>query len=218
MKIMLLGMPGAGKGTQARFLVEKFGIPQISTGDMQRAAIKAGTPLGKEAKQYMDKGGLVPDRIVIELVKQRVKEPDCANGFIIDGFPRTIAQAEALHQSGMEFDYVIEFNIRDEEVLKRMSGRRVHPASGRTYHVVFNPPKVPDRDDSTGEPLVQRPDDSEQTVLTRIATYHTQTKPLVDYYKNRSRALAAPRYVYIDSSGAVERVRDEMFSALSRSK
>jgi adenylate kinase len=212
---MLLGMPGAGKGTQARFLVEKFGIPQISTGDMLRAAIKAGTPLGKEAKQYMDKGELVPDRIVIELVKQRVKEPDCANGFIIDGFPRTIGQADALKQAGMEFDYVIEFNVSDEEVLKRMSGRRVHPASGRSYHVVFNPPKVPDKDDVTGEPLVQRPDDSEQTVKTRIATYHAQTKPLVEYYKQRAASgPAAPRYIYIDGSGPVERIRGELFSAL----
>jgi adenylate kinase len=213
MKIMLFGMPGAGKGTQAQFLVKKFKIPQISTGDMLRAAAKAGTPLGREAKQYMDKGELVPDRIVIELVKQRVKEADCANGFIIDGFPRTIPQAEALHQAGIEFDYVVEFKVSDEEVLKRLSGRRVHPASGRTYHVVYNPPKVPDRDDMTGEPLVQRPDDAEETVKNRIATYHAQTKPLIDYYMKRACG-GLPRYVSINASGPVESVRDELFSAV----
>ena len=215
---MLLGMPGAGKGTQARFLVEKFGIPQISTGDMLRAAVKAGTTLGKEARQYMDRGELVPDRVVIELVKERVKEPDCAGGFIIDGFPRTIAQAEALHGAGIEFDHVIEFQVSDEEVVKRLSGRRVHPASGRTYHVVYNAPKAAGKDDLTGEPLVQRPDDSEDTVKTRIATYHAQTKPLIDYYTKRaaSGAPQAPHYVRIDGSGPVERIRDELFSALQK--
>ena len=156
MKVMLLGMPGAGKGTQARFLVEKFGIPQISTGDMLRAAVKSGTPLGMEAKEYMDKGQLVPDRVVTELVKQRVKEPDCANGFIVDGFPRTIAQAEALREAGMDFDYVVEFDVSDDEVLKRLSGRRVHPSSGRTYHVLQSAQSA-GKDDVTGEPLVQRP-------------------------------------------------------------
>lgn len=215
MKIMLLGMPGAGKGTQAQFLIQKYGIPQISTGDMLRAAIKAGTPLGREAKQFMDKGELVPDRVVIELVKERVKAPDCATGFIIDGFPRTIGQAEALHQAGIEFDHVIEFRVNDDEVLKRLSGRRVHPASGRTYHVAFNPPRVPDRDDVTGEPLVQRPDDAEATVRHRIATYHTQTEPLVDYYKKRS-AGGVPRYLAMNAGGSVESVRDELFSALAR--
>ena len=215
MKIMLLGMPGAGKGTQAQFLIQKYGIPQISTGDMLRAAIKAGTALGREAKQYMDKGELVPDRIVIELVKERVKETDCAGGFIIDGFPRTIAQAEALHQAGIEFDCVIEFKVSDEEVLKRLSGRRVHPASGRTYHVVFNPPKVAGRDDVTGDPLVQRPDDAEATIRNRIATYHAQTEPLVDYYKKRS-AGGVPCYIGMNAAASVESVRDQMFSALAR--
>jgi adenylate kinase len=220
MKLMLLGMPGAGKGTQAQFLIEEFGIPQISTGDMLRAAVKAGTPLGKEAQQYMNKGELVPDRIVIELVRQRVKETDCARGFIIDGFPRTIPQAEALHQAGIGIDYVIEFKIGEDEVVKRLSGRRVHPASGRTYHVVFNPPKVADKDDVTGEPLVQRPDDAEATVRNRIATYHAQTKPLVDYYLKRANSGApdAPRYVSINASGPVESIRDRVFSALREKK
>jgi adenylate kinase len=212
---MLLGMPGAGKGTQAQFLIQKYGIPQISTGDMLRAAVKAGTGLGKEAKQYMDKGELVPDRIVIELVKERVKAPDCANGFIIDGFPRTIAQAEALHQAGIEFDYVVEFRVTDDEVLKRLSGRRVHPASGRTYHVVFNPPKVAGRDDVTGEPLVQRPDDAEATIRHRLATYHAQTEPLVDYYKKRALS-GVPRYLGMNAAGSVDSVRDQLFSALAR--
>jgi adenylate kinase len=212
---MLLGMPGAGKGTQAQFLIQRFGIPQISTGDMLRAAIKAGTLLGREAKLYMDRGELVPDRIVIELVKERVKAPDCANGFIIDGFPRTIGQAEALVQSGIEFDYVIEFRVTDDEVLKRLSGRRVHPASGRNYHVLFNPPKVPGRDDVTGEPLVQRRDDAEETVKTRIATYHAQTKPLVDYYKKRATS-GVPRYLSMDAAAPVESVRDQLFAALAR--
>ncbi|HKA40600.1 MAG TPA: adenylate kinase [Burkholderiales bacterium] len=216
MNIMLLGMPGAGKGTQAQFLINRFQIPQISTGDMLRAAVKAGASLGMEAKRYMDKGELCPDRVVIELVKQRVKEADCARGFIIDGFPRTIPQAEALHQAGIDFDYVVEFKVSDEEVLKRLSGRRVHPASGRTYHIAYNPPKVPDRDDITGEPLVQRRDDAENTVRNRIATYHTQTKPLVEYYLRRARSGGpdAPRYLSIDASGSVESVRDKLFSAL----
>ena len=216
MRIMLLGMPGAGKGTQARFLVEKYGIPQISTGDMLRAAVKAGTPLGKEARQYMDKGSLVPDRIVIELVKERVKRPDCARGFIVDGFPRTIAQGEALPPAGIDFDYVIEFRVSDEDVLQRLSGRRVHPPSGRTYHVTHNPPKVPGKDDVTGEPLVQRPDDAEETVKHRIATYHAQTKPLIDYYRKRASEgkPGTPRYVVIDGSGSVESICDAMFSAV----
>src|SRR5882672_192046 len=210
MRIILLGMPGAGKGTQARYLIEKFNIPQITTGDMLRAAIKDGAPLGMKAKKFMDRGGLVPDDIVIELVKQRVKQPDCAKGFIIDGFPRTIPQAEALRRAGIDVDCVIEIDVSDDEVLKRLSGRRVHPASGRTYHVIYNPPKVPDRDDVTGEPLVQRPDDAEETVKHRITTYHAQTKPLVDYYLKQanSGAPGAPRYVSIDASGPVESVRD----------
>ena len=197
MRIILLGMPGAGKGTQAQFLIEKYGIPQISTGDMLRAAIKTGTPLGAQAKSYMDRGALVPDEIVIALVKERVKAPDCRQGFILDGFPRTIPQAEALRRAGIDIDFVVDIDVSDEEILRRMSGRRVHPASGRSYHVVFNPPSVAGKDDVTGEPLVQRDDDKEETVRKRIATYHAQTKPLVDYYSQlgaqRRRACAALR-------------------------
>lgn len=217
MRILLLGMPGAGKGTQARFLIEKFKIPQISTGDMLRAAVEAGTPLGREAKQYMDRGLLVPDHIVIELVKERVKQPDCAGGFIIDGFPRTIAQAEALREAGIDIDFVIEIEVDEGEILRRMSGRRVHPASGRTYHIEFNPPKVPDRDDVTGEPLIQRPDDNEETVRKRIETYHRQTKPLVNYYLNwaASGDPRAPQYVNIYGRGPVEHIRDKIFAALT---
>ena len=216
MRILLLGLPGAGKGTQAQFLTRKYGIPQISTGDMLRTAIMSGSTLGKDAKGYMDRGALVPDPLVIELVKERVKQPDAASGFIIDGFPRTIAQAEALRAAGLDIDFVVDFDVDDEEVLKRMSGRRVHPGSGRTYHVVFNPPKLPDHDDVTGEPLVQRPDDNEQTVRTRINTYHDQTKPLVKYYLDWSASgdPRAPRYVHIDGLGAVEAVRDQIFAAL----
>lgn len=216
MRILLLGLPGAGKGTQAQFLMDKYGIPQISTGDMLRAAIKAATALGREAKQYMDKGALVPDHIVIELVKQRVKETDYANGFILDGFPRTIPQADALRAAGIDIDFVIEIEVGDQEILRRMSGRRVHPASGRTYHVEFNPPKVPGKDDVTGEPLIQRTDDKEETVKKRIATYHTQTKPLVNYYLNwaASGNTRAPYYVNIYGVGSVEHIRDKIFAAL----
>ncbi|HJQ63555.1 MAG TPA: adenylate kinase [Burkholderiales bacterium] len=216
MRILLLGLPGAGKGTQAQFLIEKFRIPQISTGDMLRAAMKAGTPLGREAKQYMDKGALVPDHIVIELVRERVQQPDCAGGFIMDGFPRTLPQAEALRAAGIDIDFVIEIEVSDNEILRRMSGRRVHPGSGRSYHVAFKPPKVPGKDDVTGEPLVQRPDDNEETVLKRIATYHTQTKPLVNYYLNwaASGDPRAPRYVNIYGTGSVEHIRDKIFAAL----
>ena len=216
MRILLLGLPGAGKGTQAQFLIEKFRIPQISTGDMLRAAMKAGTPLGREAKQYMDKGALVPDHIVIELVRGRVQQPDCAGGFIMDGFPRTLPQAEALRAAGIDIDFVIEIEVSDNEILRRMSGRRVHPGSGRSYHVAFKPPKAPGKDDVTGEPLVQRPDDNEETVLKRIATYHTQTKPLVNYYLNwaASGDPRAPRYVNIYGTGSVEHIRDKIFAAL----
>jgi adenylate kinase len=216
MRILLLGLPGAGKGTQAQFLTRKYGIPQISTGDMLRTAITSGTALGKEAKGYMDRGALVPDPLVIALVQERVKQADAAQGFIIDGFPRTLAQAEALRAAGIDIDFVVDFNVDDEEVLKRMSGRRVHPGSGRTYHVAFNPPKVPDHDDATGEPLVQRPDDNEQTVRTRINTYHEQTKPLVKYYLdwNASGDARAPRYVHINGQGSVEAVREQIFAAL----
>lgn len=218
MKIILLGMPGAGKGTQARFLIEKFRIPQISTGDMLRAAIKAGTPTGIEAKKYMNRGALVPDEIVIDLVKQRVKDSDCASGFIIDGFPRTIPQAEALKRAGVGIDFVVDIDVADAEILRRMSGRRVHLASGRSYHVEFNPPKVAGKDDATGEDLVQRADDKEATVRERIATYHAQTKPLVDYYAKwaASGDARAPRYIKINGSGPVEGIRDQLFAALSR--
>jgi adenylate kinase len=216
MRILLLGLPGAGKGTQAQYLSAKYGIPQISTGDMLRAATKAGTPLGKEAKSYMDRGALVPDSLVIELVKDRVKEPDAEHGFIMDGFPRNIAQAEALRAAGVDIDAVVELDVEDGEILRRMSGRRVHPGSGRSYHVDFNPPKVADRDDITGEPLVQRPDDKENTVRKRIETYHSQTKPLVDYYRNwaSSGDARAPRHVRIDGVGSVDRIRDAIFAAL----
>ena len=217
MRILLLGLPGAGKGTQAQFLMDKYRIPQISTGDMLRAAIKAGTPLGLEAKSYMDKGMLVPDHIVIDLVKGRVKDPDCAKGFIIDGFPRTLVQAEALRAAGVDIDFVIEIEVDDDEILRRMVGRRVHPGSGRTYHVEFNPPKVPGKDDVTGEALVQRADDNEETVKRRIATYHSQTKPLLAYYLKWAERgdPRAPHYVNIYGKGSVEHIRDKMFAALA---
>ena len=216
MRILLLGLPGAGKGTQAQFLMSRYGIPQISTGDMLRAAINANTAPGREAKVYMDRGALVPDPLVIELVKERVKEPDAANGFIIDGFPRTIAQADALREAGIDMDFVIEIEVDDNEILRRMSGRRIHPASGRSYHVDFNPPKVEGKDDVTGEPLVQRPDDDAATVRKRIETYHGQTKPLVDYYVKwaSSGDRRAPQYVKIQGRGAVEQIRDRIFAAL----
>ena len=217
MRILLLGLPGAGKGTQAQFLMEKYGIPQISTGDMLRAAIKADTPLGMEAKSYMDKGMFVPDHIVIDLVKARVKEPDCARGFIIDGFPRNIVQAEALREAGVDIDFVVEIEVGDGEILRRMVGRRVHPGSGRSYHVEFNPPRVPGRDDITGEPLVQRPDDNEDTVKRRIAIYHSQTKPLIAYYmKWAERGNGhTPHYANIYGKGSVAHIRDKMFAALA---
>jgi adenylate kinase len=220
MRIMLLGMPGAGKGTQARYLIEKYGIPQISTGDMLRAAIKDGTALGKQAKSYMERGALVPDEIVIGLVKERVARPDCARGFIIDGFPRNIAQAEALRRAGVDLDWVLEFDVGDEEILRRLGGRRVHPGSGRTYHVEFNPPRTPGKDDVTGESLVQRPDDKEETIRHRIATYHEQTKPLVAYYDGlRARSdPRAPRHARINGAGPVEQVRDRLFAALAAKK
>jgi adenylate kinase len=214
MRIILLGMPGAGKGTQARFLTERFGVPQISTGDMLRAEVKAGSPLGLEAKKFMDAGALVPDSVVIKMAEARVKLPDCAKGFILDGFPRTLPQAAGLHSAGIAIDFVIDIETADEEILRRMSGRRVHPASGRTYHIEFNPPKVEGRDDVTGEPLIQRPDDQEETVRKRIETYHAQTKPLVDYYRSQTGAGAA-RYVKINGIGAVESIRDSIFAALA---
>ena len=218
MRIILLGLPGAGKGTQAQFLMGRYQIPQISTGAMLRAEIDAGTPLGKEVQKYMDAGNLVPDELVIEMVKRRIAQPDCRNGFIIDGFPRTVAQAEALRAAGVDIDEVIEIEVEDHEILRRMSGRRVHPASGRTYHVVYNPPRVPDRDDATGEPLVQRPDDNEETVMKRIANYHSMTKPLINYYLKwaESGDPRAPHYVNIYGRGSIEHIRDKMLAALTQ--
>ena len=216
MRIILLGLPGAGKGTQAQFLIDRFKIPQISTGDMLRAEIKAGTALGIEAKNYMDAGALVPDHLVTEMAKQRVAQPDCLNGFIIDGFPRTIAQAESLRTAGIDIDFVVEIEVADDEILRRMSGRRVHPGSGRTYHIDFNPPKVPGKDDLTGEPLIQRADDNEETVKKRIANYHSQTKPLVNYYLGwaASGDKRAPHYVNVYGRGSVEHIRDKIIAAL----
>ena len=218
MRIILLGLPGAGKGTQAQFLMEHHRIPQISTGDMLRAEIKAGTALGIDAQKYMNAGNLVPDQLVTEMVKKRVAQPDCGNGFIVDGFPRTVAQAEALRAAGIDIDFVVEIEVGDQEILQRMSGRRVHPASGRTYHIEFNPPKVPGKDDVTGEPLVQRPDDYEETVNKRIANYHAMTKPLVNFYLKwaASGDPRAPHYVNLYGRGSIEHIRDKMFAALAQ--
>lgn len=216
MRIILLGGPGAGKGTQANFIKEKYSIPQISTGDMLRAAVKEGTPLGVEAKKIMDAGGLVSDDIILGLVKERLAQADCQNGFLFDGFPRTLVQAEALKTEGIDIDAVVEIDVDDEEIVKRMSGRRVHPASGRTYHVVFNPPREEGKDDETGEALVQRDDDQEETVRQRLKVYHDQTEPLVGYYSGwaESGEAGAPRYVRVSGVGKVEDVRDAIFSAL----
>jgi len=218
MRILLLGLPGAGKGTQAQFLMAKFGIPQISTGDMLRSAMRDASPLGNKAKNYMDKGALVPDELVTELVKERIKSSDCASGFIMDGFPRTLPQAESLRGAGINIDYVLEIELADDEILRRMIGRRVHLASGRSYHVEFNPPKVDGKDDITGEPLVQRPDDNKETVKKRIETYHAQTKPLVNYYLKwvDSGDPHAPQYVNIYGGGSMEHIRDKIFAALSK--
>jgi len=217
MRLILLGAPGAGKGTQAAFLTQRFGIPQISTGDMLRAALKAGTALGLEAKKYMDAGALVPDDVIIGLVKDRIKQSDSANGFLFDGFPRTIPQAEAMRQAGVDLDYVVEIAVDDAEIIKRLSGRRVHAGSGRTYHVNFNPPKIPNKDDVTGEDLMQRADDAEETVRKRLDVYHRQTKQLVDYYSQLAAAggASAPKYRRISGTGAVDEIRDRLFSALS---
>src|SRR5512145_2139504 len=217
MRLILLGPPGAGKGTQASFITSKFGIPQISTGDMLRAAVKAGTPLGSAAKKVMDAGQLVSDDIIIGLVKERLKQADCAKGYLFDGFPRTIPQAEAMKAAGVAIDYVLEIDVPDDEIITRMSGRRVHPASGRTYHLKFNPPRVEGRDDATGEPLVQRDDDREETVRRRLEVYRAQTRPLVDYYGKwaASGDAKAPRYRRISGQGAVDQIRDRTFAALS---
>ena len=217
MRLILLGAPGAGKGTQANFIKEKYNIPQISTGDMLRAAVKAGTPLGVEAKKVMDAGGLVSDDIIIGLVKDRLKESDCANGYLFDGFPRTIPQADAMKEAGVAIDYVLEIDVPDEAIIERMSGRRVHPASGRTYHVKFNPPKVEGKDDQTGEELIQRDDDKEDTVKKRLAVYHDQTEVLVNYYNQwaQSGTPGAPKYRKIAGVGPVELIRDKAFAALA---
>ena len=217
MRLILLGPPGAGKGTQAAFITKKFGIPQISTGDMLRAAVKAGTPLGIEAKKVMDAGGLVSDDIIIGLVKDRLQQPDCASGYLFDGFPRTIPQAEAMKQAGVRLDYVLEIAVPDSEIIERMSGRRVHVASGRTYHVRFNPPKVAGKDDVTGEDLIQRDDDREETVRKRLEVYQSQTRPLVDYYGQWARTgdAAAPKYRKISGIGTVEEITARALEALS---
>jgi adenylate kinase len=217
MRLILLGAPGAGKGTQANFIKEKFNIPQISTGDMLRAAIKAGTDLGMAAKKVMDAGGLVSDDIMIGLVKDRLKEPDCANGYLFDGFPRTIAQADAMKDGGINVDYVLEIDVPDESIVERMSGRRSHPGSGRVYHIKFNPPKVDNLDDVTGEPLIQRDDDKAETVMKRLAVYHNQTEVLLGYYNKWSQSglPGAPKYRRISGVGPVEQIRDAAFAALS---
>jgi adenylate kinase len=216
MRLILLGGPGAGKGTQATFITQKYGIPQISTGDMLRAAVKAGTPLGLAAKQVMDRGFLVSDDIIIGLVKERIKAPDCASGFLFDGFPRTIPQAEAMRESGVRIEHVVEIAVPDAVIIERMSGRRVHQASGRTYHMKYNPPKNDTKDDVTGEHLIQRVDDKEETVKNRLGIYHDQTEPLVDFYEKWSKAGdgSAPSYHRVDGIGTVDEVRERVFAAL----
>jgi len=218
MRLILLGLPGAGKGTQAQYIVERYGIPQISTGDMLREEIRAGSPLGVKAKEYMNRGELVPDELVIALVKQRVTRPDCANGYLFDGFPRTIAQADAMRSARVPIDYVLEIDVPDEEIIARMSGRRVHPASGRTYHVEFNPPKVAGRDDLTGEPLIQRDDDKEATVRKRLEVYKAQTRPLVEYFQRwaASGDAGAPRLLKVSGTGSVDQIRDRALAALEK--
>jgi adenylate kinase len=213
MKIVLLGPPGAGKGTQAQFICDKFDIPQISTGDMLRSAIKAGSELGLRVKAVMDSGALVSDDIIIDLVKERITQADCANGFLFDGFPRTIPQAQAMKDSGITLDAIVELSVPDEEVVRRMSGRRVHPASGRVYHVVFNPPRVENRDDETGEPLIQRDDDHEETVRERLEVYRRQTHPLVEFYEAIEKE-SEMRYVKVDGLGSVDDIQKNILQAL----
>ena len=217
MRIILLGAPGAGKGTQASLIKEKFNIPQISTGDMLRAAVKVGTPLGKAAKKVMDVGGLVSDDIIIDLVKERIKQKDCANGYLLDGFPRTIPQAQAMKEAAIDVDFVVELEVPDSDIIQRMDGRRVHAVSGRTYHITFNPPKVPGKDDISGEDLVQRPDDEAGTVTKRLSIYHDQTKPLVEYYQawQQSGDPRAPHCINIPGIGSVESVSNRIFNALA---
>ncbi len=217
MRIILLGAPGAGKGTQAQFITQKFGIPQISTGDMLRAAVKAGTPLRLAAKKVMDAGQLVSEDIIIGLVKERITQDDCKKGFLFDGFPRTIPQAEAMQAAGVDIDHVMEINVADEEIVKRLSGRRVHPGSGRVYHVVYNPPKVEGKDDVTGESLVQRDDDKEETVRKRLEVYHSQTAPLVDFYQQlASSGKAATRYSRVNGVGSVDSITGAITAALGK--
>ncbi len=211
MRIILLGSPGSGKGTQAQFITEKYSIPQISTGDMLRAAVRAGTPLGLEAKKIMDAGGLVSDEIILSLIKNRITLSDCASGFLLDGFPRTIAQAEGLDAMGISIDYVIEINVADEEIVTRIEGRRMHPESGRSYHIKFNPPKVEGIDDISGEVLIQRDDDKAETVRKRLAVYHTQTKPLVDYYSAPSQKVV---FTSISGIGSVDEITSKVFAIL----
>ena len=212
MRIILLGAPGAGKGTQAQYLMEKYKIPQISTGDMLRAAVKAQTPLGIEAKKVMDEGGLVSDQIIIGLVKERILQEDCKNGFLFDGFPRTIPQAQAMIDHKVDIDFVVEVNVEDSEIISRLSGRRVHEASGRTYHIKYNPPKVNGKDDITGDALIQRADDLEETVMKRLQVYHSQTEPLVEFYKNLSNSKV--KYIKIPGVGSVTSIRDQIFAAI----
>lgn len=220
MRLMLLGCPGAGKGTQATFIKNKYHIAQVSTGDMLRAAITAGTSLGKQVQQIMDEGRLVSDDIMIQLVKERIAEPDCKNGFLLDGFPRTIPQAEALRENHIHLDYIIQVDVPDAELIKRLSGRRLHPGSGRVYHVIYNPPRVDGIDDETGEPLIQRVDDHEETIRKRLSVYHQQTEPLINYYIKQAAdgSRNAPIYIKIDGTGAVEEVSERIFSAIAKSK
>jgi adenylate kinase len=217
MRLVLLGAPGAGKGTQAKFICEKYGIPQISTGDMLRAAIKAGTPLGVEANKVMSQGCLVSDDLIVALVKERLLQDDCKNGYLFDGFPRTIPQAEAMRSAGAAIDFVLEIDVADSEIVERMNGRRVHLASGRTYHIKFNPPKVDGKDDETGEDLIQRDDDKEETVKKRLGIYHSQTQPLIDYYTKWSATgdIKAPKCRKISGVGSLEQIRQAAFAALA---
>ena len=214
MRVILLGSPGSGKGTQAKAITEKYHIPQISTGDMLRAAVRKGTPLGVAAKQVMDAGQLVSDDIILGLIQERIAQNDCADGFLLDGFPRTIVQAEGLEAMGVAIDWVVEIVVDDEEIVRRVTGRRVHPASGRVYHVAFNPPKAEGLDDATGEPLIQRDDDQESTVRKRLAIYHTQTKPLVDYYRDKAGRDSRLTFASIDGIGSVDAITDRLFGAL----
>lgn len=218
MRLILLGAPGAGKGTQATFICQKYGIPQISTGDMLRAAVKAGTPLGLQAKSVMESGALVSDDLIINVVKERIAQPDCDGGFLFDGFPRTIPQADAMKAAGVKLDYVLEIDVPFDAIIERMSGRRSHPASGRTYHLKFNPPRIDGKDDETGEPLIQREDDKEDTVKKRLEVYSAQTRPLVDYYGSwaRNDAASAPQYRAISGMGSVEEITSRVFEALSK--